>query len=154
MTRPACVHFVHAVDTEGPLHESLAASFERLEELFQIGDLPRTRDTLRRLQAGEIDLGGPEVEVRQLLTGHRLDYMSDWSKLDAMLDRAMSHEFRRSLLDSEGRGWIYSWFCLDHVDFVENPRGRTMGYHAIHDHYVARTGEDPACPDEALERVA
>lgn len=144
----ATVHFVHAIDTEGPLFESLEASFERLEELFPISGLPRTRETLRRLQNGEIPLGGKEGEVQQLLSGHRVNYMDDWSKLDAMLDRAMSRSFRESRPDSFGQGWIYNWFCLDHVDFVSNPRRRTMGYHAIHDHYVSRMAQDPDCPDE------
>ncbi len=142
------VNFLHAIDTEGPLYESLEANFERLEELFQVSHLPRTRETLRALQGGEIDLGGKEGEVQQLLRGHRVNYMDDWSKVDAMLDRVMSRAFRSSRPDSFGKGWVYNWFCLDHVDFVVNPRRRTMGYHAIHDHYVERLAEDPTCPDE------
>lgn len=145
---PATVNFLHAIDTEGPLYESLEANFERLEELFQVSHLPRTRETLRALQDGEIDLGGKEGEVQQLLRGHRVNYMDDWSKVDAMLDRVMSRAFRNSRPDSFGKGWVYNWFCLDHVDFVVNPRRRTMGYHAIHDHYVERLAEDPTCPDE------
>ena len=30
------VYFVHAVDTEGPLYESLGAKFERLKENFNL----------------------------------------------------------------------------------------------------------------------
>ena len=45
--KPATVHFLHAIDTEGPLYESLEASFERLDELFGISHLPQTRKTLR-----------------------------------------------------------------------------------------------------------
>lgn len=142
------VYFLHAIDTEGPLFESLAAKFERLDELFQISHLPRTRATLEQLQAGTIPLGGKEEEVRQLLSGHRINYMDDWNKLDAMLDRVMSSSFRQSRPDSFGGGWAYNWFCLDHVEFKVNPRRRTMGYHAIHDHYVARLREEGQGVDE------
>lgn len=142
------VNFLHAIDTEGPLYESLDANFERLDELFQVSHLPRTRETLRLLQNGEIPLDGKEAEVQQLLRGHRVNYMDDWSKVDAMLDRVMSPVFRESRPDSFGQGWVYNWFCLDHVDFVVNPRRRTMGYHAIHDHYVERVAEQPDCRDE------
>jgi hypothetical protein len=142
------VFIVHAIDTEGPLHEPLKASFERLEELFQIGDLPRTHEILVRLQNQEIDLGGKEVEVARLLRGHRINYMNSWPKVEAMLDRVMNHDFRMRQPDSFGGGWVYNWFCLDHVEFKSNPRRRTMGYHAIHDHYAERVSQDRRCTDE------
>jgi hypothetical protein len=144
----ATVHFLHAIDTEGPLFEPLEASFERLDELFQISDLPRTLETLNKLQNAEIPLNGKELEIRELLSGHRINYMADWAKLDAMLDRVMNPDFRNSRPDSFGGGWVYNWFCLDHVDFSVNPRRRSMGYHAIHDHYVSRLSEQHKCPDE------
>lgn len=52
------VLIVHAVDTEGPLYESFDATFERLDEIFGITGLPKTRETLDKLRNGEIDLGG------------------------------------------------------------------------------------------------
>ena len=30
------VYIVHAIDTEGPLYESLNAKFERIEDIFKI----------------------------------------------------------------------------------------------------------------------
>lgn len=144
----ATVHFLHAIDTEGPLYESLEAKFERLEELFGVSHLPRTRATLVQLQNGEIDLGGKEVEIRQMLRGHRVNYMETWPEVDAMLDRVQDPAFRDSRPDSFGQGWVYNWFCLDHVDFQVNPRRRTIGYHAIHDHYMRRIAEWSDCPDE------
>lgn len=144
----ATVHFVHAIDTEGPLYESLEAKFERLEEFFGVSHLAHTNETLQQLQNGEIDLGGKELEIRQMLRGHRINYMETWPELDAMLDRVQDPGFRDSRPDSSGQGWVYNWFCLDHVDFQVNPRRRTMGYHAIHDHYVRRIAERSDCPDE------
>ena len=52
-----------------------------------------------------------------------------------MLDRVRSPEFRNTLPDSDGGGWIYNWFCVDHVDYTVNPRRKDIGYHNIFDHY-------------------
>ena len=38
-------------------------------------------------------------------------------------------------MDSGGGGWVYNWFCVDHVDYEVNPRRRDIGYHNIFDHY-------------------
>lgn len=145
-SNPVC--FVHAIDTEGPLYESLEGTFERLEELFNVSDLPRNRETLRQLQEGTLSVDGKEEEIKTMLRGHRINYMQDWTQLDAMLDRVMHSDFRDSRTDSYGRGWVFNWFCLDHVDFKVNPRRRCMGYHSIHDHYIERVKKQKDCLDE------
>jgi len=48
----------------------------------------------------------------------------------------MSKEFRFKYPDSFGGGWVYNWFCLDHVGYKENPRHRDIGYNNVHDRYV------------------
>lgn len=132
---PAEVLIVHAVDTEGPLYESLEAKFERLEDLYGITDLPVTWDTFRKLQDKEIDLGGVEEHVAQTLNGHLTNYNDTWDKIDKMLERVTDYGFRTSLKDSYGGGWVFNWHCLDHVGFLNNPRRRDMGYHNVFDHY-------------------
>ncbi len=137
------VLIVHAVDTEGPLYESLAAKFERLRDLFGLSILP-TRANLEKLKRGEMPLRGLEEDVKRILNGHLANYNDTWDKVDAMLERAMAPEFRARLLDSYGGGWVYNWHCLDHVGFEYNPRRRDMGYHNIFDHYrelLQATGE-------------
>ncbi|WP_233706659.1 hypothetical protein [Helicobacter marmotae] len=53
-----------------------------------------------------------------------------------MLEVITSQEFRHILPDSFGNGWVYNWFCIDHVGFSGyNPRRRDAGYHNIFDHY-------------------
>ena len=37
---------------------------------------------------------------------------------------------------SFNNGWLYGWYCLDHVGYEINPRKRDMGYHNIHDKYL------------------
>ena len=53
------VYIVHCIDTEGPLYESIDASFDRLKEIFGI-ELEPSIDNLRRIQNKELDLNKPK----------------------------------------------------------------------------------------------
>ncbi|ADI84804.1 hypothetical protein [Geobacter sulfurreducens] len=128
------VYVVHCIDTEGPLHESTEATFDRLKSIFKL-DLEPSTALLRRLQAGEVDLGGIESAVMKVVDPHLLAYNDTWDKVDAMLAECLSDEFRMRVRDSFGGGWVYNWFCVDHVDYDYNPRRRDMGYHNVFDHY-------------------
>lgn len=136
------VYVVHCIDTEGPLHESIEATFERMRDMFGL-DLEPSAVTLQRLQAGDYPLGGLEDEVRRFVDPRLLSYNDTWEKIDEMLDDCMSSSFRRDTVDSDGEGWVYNWFCVDHVDYEVNPRRRDIGYHNVFDHYqsvMAETG--------------
>jgi hypothetical protein len=137
------VYVVHCIDTEGPLYESVEATFERLRSIFNL-DLEPSTALLHRLQAGEVDLGGMEDAVRKVVDPHLLAYNDTWDKVDAMLADIMSEAYRNRLLDAEGKGWVYNWFCVDHVECATNPRRRDMGYHNIFDHYRGMI-RDTAC---------
>ena len=128
------VYIVHCIDTEGPLYESVDATFERLRAIFHL-TLPASEDLLQRLQAGEIELNGLEAAVQKVVDSHLLAYNDTWDKVDAMLAKLLSESFRTQVRDSAGKGWIYNWFCVDHVDYDLNPRRRDIGYHNIFEHY-------------------
>ncbi len=128
------VYVVHCIDTEGPLYESVEATFGRLKDIFGL-ELEPGVETLRRLQAGEVNLGGLEAAVKKVLDPHLLAYNDTWDKVDVMLAEILSESFRNRVTDSEGNGWVYNWFCVDHVDYEVNPRRRDMGYHNVFDHY-------------------
>jgi hypothetical protein len=145
MSADNTVYVVHCVDTEGPLYESVEATFERIEQIFGLNLAP-SREMLQKLQRQEIDLGGREKAVAQVVAPRLLDYRDTWDKIDAMLEHIGSDEFRRALPDSDGKGWVYNWHCVDHVGYLENPRRRTLGYHAIFDHYRRFVAETQA-PD-------
>lgn len=136
MSAAATVHVVHCVDAEGPLHESVEATFERLHAIFGL-ELEPSRATLAKLQAGELDLGGIGVDVQRVVDPHLLAYNDTWDKVDAMLEECLSSAYRNAVPDSFGGGWVYNWFCVDHVDYDSNPRRRDMGYHNVFDHYRA-----------------
>lgn len=135
MTKNA-VHIVHCIDTEGPLHESIDATFERLRSIFNL-ELEPSVDLLRLLQAGKVDLGGLEIDVQRVIDPHLLAYNDTWDKVDAMLAKLMRESFRTAGRDSLGAGWIFNWFCVDHVDYDFNARRRDIGYHSIFEHYRA-----------------
>jgi hypothetical protein len=128
------VYIVHCVDAEGPLRESLEASFERLKDIFGI-DLPPSAATLRKIQRKEMDLGKDTDLIASVFAPHLLDYNDSWEKIDLMLGKIMSEDFRNGLKDSFGGGWVYNWFCLDHIGYEHNPRERDVGYHKIYDFY-------------------
>ena len=133
MSSEKLVLLVHCVDAEGPLYESLAAKFERLSDLYGITDIEPTADNFQRLQRGEIDLGGQERQVAQTFSSHLVNYNDTWDKIDAMLDRILTEDFRRKLSDSFGGGWVFNWHCLYHVGFESNSRRLHMGYHNVFD---------------------
>jgi len=138
---------VHCVDTEGPLSESLEATFERLEDSLGIRLAP-SRETLRRIQSGELNLGEKTEGARAVCAPHNLDYNDSWPKVDSMLDEMLSPEYRQRFPDSEGHGCIFNWFAMDHVGFDENPRLRDVGYLNIFDHYREKMQETGANGDE------
>lgn len=140
------VHIVHCIDTEGPLYESVEATFERLRNIFNL-DLEPSVELLRRLQKGEVDLDGMENAVRKVVDPHLLAYNDTWDKVDGMLADILSPAYRNRLLDSQGRGWIFNWFCVDHVGYENNPRRRDMGYHNIFDHYRSVMRETKSSQD-------
>jgi hypothetical protein len=137
------VLIVHAIDTEGPLYESLEAKFERLRDLLGVEGIAPTEQNLAALRAGKLPLGGREADAQRILNGHLTNYNDTWDKVDAMLDRVMQPAFRQRQPDSFGGGWVFNWHCLDHVGFEYNPRRRDMGYHNIFDHYQQRLAAAP-----------
>lgn len=129
------VYIVHAIDTEGPIYESLSATFDRLNQILGV-QLEPTIKNLEALRAKTIPLNGKEDLAANFVSPEKLNYNDDWHKLEAMLARILNKEYRDKLTDSFGGGWVYNWFCLDLVQFVENPRRKEMGFHCIHDRYV------------------
>jgi len=150
MSHENTVYVVHAVDTEGPLFESLSATFERIKEIFSI-ELSPSYENLQKLRTKRIDLGGKEDTVEKFIAPSLLNYQESWDKIDHMLSIVMSKEFRQKLLDSFGGGWIYNWHCIDHVGYDVNPRGRDIGYHNIRDRYLEFLDKYESTDIDAIE---
>ncbi len=126
---------VHCVDTEGPLYESVTATFERIEKTFGLKYEP-SRNQLQHLKKG-LDLDEEHRElVMDFVSDERLNYNSSWSEVDAMLRDLMSEEWRMAHQDDFGNGYAFSWFILDHVGFEVNPRQRQLGFHSVYEYYL------------------
>jgi len=128
------VYIVHSIDTEGPLYESLTATFERLEKHFGVSLTP-SKENLAKIQRAEIDLGGKEKQIAKAFSPQLLDYIDNYGKLDRMLEHIGSKSFRNKMEDSYGGGWVYNWHCVDHIGYDVNPRKKDIGYHNIFDYY-------------------
>jgi hypothetical protein len=129
------VYFVHCVDTEGPLYESLEATFTRLNERFGLDYTPSIH-ILNKLRAGEMRLDGIEQAVSEFVASGQFNYNDTWDKIYEMHDELNKTEFRNQLVDSFGGGYVFNWFVMDWVEVNNNPRKRTTGFHAIYDEYV------------------
>ena len=143
----APLYVVHAIDTEGPLYESLEATFERIRFIVGV-ELEPTRANLARLRRRELDLGGAEETAALVVSEPLLAYNDTWDKVDAMLRDMLGRAYRQTYADSEGNGWIYSWFLVDHVGYDTNPRRRDIGYHNVFDHYLAMLRETASSQDD------
>lgn len=141
------LYVVHCVDTEGPLSETLDATFERLESIFGI-KLEPTRESLARLQKKEIDLAGKEEAVAKCFAPELLSYNANWADLTRMLDELLSDEFRKQDLDDFGNGWVYSWHCMDHLGYFDNPRHKDVGYGNVFRFYKSKLLESGSGQDE------
>ena len=128
------LHITHCIDTEGPIHEPLSVTFQRLKEIYNI-ELEPTKENLKKIQNQQIDFGPYTNSISQSFSGHLLAYNDTWDKIDIMLDKIMSQEFRNRFQDSNGNGIIYNWHCLDNVGFVTNERRRDIGFGNVFVHY-------------------
>lgn len=145
------VYVVHCIDTEGPLYESIEATFSRLKEIFGV-DLEPTVSNLKKIQNQEIDLGGKEYLVADAFSEKRISTLGDWTQIDEVLDVIMDDEFRKRIPDSNGNGWVFNWFCLDHVGFKgKNPRRRDAGYGNVYGHYLFKLKDNNSLNKDLLQ---
>jgi hypothetical protein len=147
MNEKPLIHIVHCIDTEGPLDEDLNATFQRLKSIFDI-DLTPTKENLIAIQNKEIDLGGIEDSVAKCFDPKLLKYNKNWNEVSLMLDNAMSNQFRREMVDDFNRGWVYSWHCMDHMGFSDNPRHKDIGYGNVFRFYKSKIEETKSFFDE------
>jgi hypothetical protein len=121
------LYVVHCIDTEGPLTEDIVDTFKRIKSIYNL-DLEPTKKNLSLLQNKKININGLEDAVAETLKPSLLEYNNNWDQIDKMLNTCLSKNFREKMLDDFGSGWIYSWHCMDHINYKENPRQKDIGY--------------------------
>ena len=134
------LYIVHCVDTEGPLHESIDSTFERLKAIFDI-DMFASKENLNKIQRQEIDLGEKTKSISEAFNSQLLAYNDTWDKVDCMLDKIMTNDYREQFQDSNGNGIVYNWHCMDNVGFETNQRSRDLGFGSIFSHYKKKIEE-------------
>ncbi|MDA0120160.1 MULTISPECIES: hypothetical protein [Vibrio] len=144
------LYVVHCIDTEGPLTEDLVDTFKRLKNVYGnvVKDIEPSRENLRKLQNAELNLDGFEKEVSKMLAPHLLQYNNNWSQIDRMLDDALSEAFRKKTIDDANEGWVYSWHCMDHVGYSDNPRRKDLGFGNVFRFYRQKLKETNSECDE------
>lgn len=140
---------VHCVDTEGPLDESIEATFERLEEIFGVSVSP-SQHNLRLMQEKRASfIPNEHVEaVARAFSEPLLDYKRDWDALEFALDHFFSPEYRSNFLDSYGNPWVSSWFVMSHESYSQNPRRKAIGSGVVHEKYRDKLLQHPSLGDE------
>jgi len=81
-----------------------------------------------------IDTEGPATDP-----GHP-DLLSNWAQIDMFLAKIFDSNYRKKVIDSYGRGVVFSWFMLSWTGFKTNPIKRDFGYHKVYDHYMLEWG--------------
>jgi hypothetical protein len=147
MSDKPILHIVHCVDTEGPLNETLDATFERLYSIFGV-KLEPTKENLALLQLKKIDLAGKEDAIAKCFAPELLKYNRNWNDVERMVDDLLSSDFRLKYLDDFNSGLVYSWHCMDHVGYADNPRHKDIGYGNIFRFYKSKLHEHKCEKDE------
>jgi len=129
------LYVVHAVDTEGPLYQSPKATALRLNELYDLGiDTSADYRALGRVIAayarGQTPAGGREDEIAHFLS--TTEFLSDKAAYAAAVQEATSQDFRHQHADPQGGPYRWSWFVLDNVGTLINPRRRLFGYGQVY----------------------
>jgi len=141
------MYVVHCIDTEGPMTEDLDDTFHRLKQIFGV-NLEPTIPNLRKLQNKEIDLKGLEDEVARVVSKKLLKYNESWAEIREMLDDCMSSEYRNQMKDDFDNGWVYSWHCMDHAGYLDNPRRKDLGFGNVYRFYKKIIDQNKSVKDE------
>jgi hypothetical protein len=148
VTNPT-LYVVHCVDTEGPLDETLGATFERIKAIYGL-DFEPTPENLLMIQGGQGVPRDPELsgELAEVFSPENLNYNRTLEDLDEMNDVVFSDDYRSRFVDDAGETWRISWFCMDHLSYPSNPRNKRTGLGEIHDYYKRRIELKPSLNDE------
>ena len=143
------INIVHCVDTEGPLNETLKATFNRIFSLYNLKIQPTKKNLIDILNQNKKFKKIGKL-ISKTFNKRLLTYLDSFSKINKMLNNIESKKYRNSIKDDFGNGWIFNWFCMDHVNFKSNPRKRVIGYHKIFDFYINRVQNLNQCKKDAI----
>ena len=130
------VIFVHAVDTEGPLYEFISAKFDRIEDLLNIKIKNRSKENFKKILNGKSNLNSKDLKkIKLMFSDHLSNFNDNWKKIGNMMRTINSEKFRKKYVDSYDSPYKFTWHCLDHINYLSNPRRRALGHHKVFDYY-------------------
>jgi hypothetical protein len=129
------IYIVHSIDTEGPLYESHKATFKRIEELCGIKIKKKSPKILSQIIKGNYFDHKLKKKISKIFNHHLINYNHSWPLIRKMLESISKPKFRNKVLDSNKKGYVLTWHCVDHVNYKTNPRRRTTGYGKIFEFY-------------------
>jgi hypothetical protein len=138
MSKPI-VYIVHGIDVEGPMTETIDATFERMRSYGLPRKVEATNHNLELIQGKNLDLINSDLSenLSIIFNKHSLSYYGKWAEIDSMILECTSDSFREKFCSSDGSPYKFSWFVYDHHDdFTNNPRFHDVGTHKIFDHYM------------------
>ena len=124
------------IDTEGPLVETLGATFKRIKDLFGLS-LEPTQENLTKIQNfgfKELD-SSLQMKLADVFSETRLNYARNWTEIKRRMDKACAPEFRKKYPDSENKGLLYNFYITDFTGFKTNPRQKCTAPHGIFDFF-------------------
>ena len=123
------LYIVIAVDTEGPLTETLKDTFQRINDYFGIKINPSIKN-LKKLQNSNYKIPkNDKQKIKEILNPHFLNTYKNWKELNNQIKLIFSKKFRKNYTDNANQEIIFDWYCLDHINFKTNPRKRDIGHH-------------------------
>lgn len=142
------LYIVHCIDTEGPLNESYQNTIQRVNSAYNL-NLKNKYSVYQNLVNHNFCYGDKiDTSLKKMINKKLLKYNKNWRMIDKMLDTCLSKEFRYKKKDDFGQGWIYSWHCLDHIGYKDNPRNKSLGYGKIFNYYKNKLLETNSKEDE------
>ncbi len=136
------LYIVIAVDTEGPLTETLKDTFQRINDYFGIKINPSIKN-LKKLQNSNYKIPkNDKQKIKEILNPHFLNTHKNWKELNNQIKLIFSKKFRKNYTDNANQEIIFDWYCLDHINFKTNPRKRDIGHHKVYDKYFTHINKN------------
>ena len=137
MKKDKILYVSYNIDTEGPLTESIKASFQRIKESFGI-NLQPSKKNLEKIRNGKIKYKSNflKKKLEDFVNSNRVTTLGSWEKIFNQIKILNTKNFNKSYIDSFGKPLVFTWFILTHAGFTgSNPRKRDLGYNKVFKKY-------------------
>lgn len=128
------LYISYNIDTEGPLTETISASFKRIQESFGLKIKP-SKKNLKKIQQGKYKIKSYFIKkkIKEFVDKKRITTLNNWSRIFKQTELLNTKKFNNKFVDSYQQPMVFSWFFLTHAGFTGiNPRKRTLGFNKVY----------------------